>query len=566
VTRTIDYDRYDSLANFRVLDEKGNQILGQNDIYYDADLNAYKSTINFSAENEKKTFTFMYTVYGGIGYFDDYDELYWNILPSDRDVPVDKVNVKVSLPSGVSREDMQHAVYSEGSNLKSGISPAANFEYSGEDLGSYSNFTIVAGWPVGVVYSPGVYRIESDPPGATVLVNGVEAVRATPVALRADGIDLANGRNEIELKKFGYEAKQQTIDVKKGARETVTIEMETTWWLPFFYLLVALWFLHPLAMLLFMILHWHKRGRDPKGRKTIIARYSPPNDLPPTLVGTLVDERVDMHEITATIVDLARRGYLKIKELEKKRFQAQDYELTKVKEFEGDTTLFNYERDFLKYIFGSKETTKISSMKNKFYKHLPSLKDDIYSEVTKMKFFQKNPKKKRAAYYGGGSALLIVGFVSAFFLGFGIPLVLDGIIVLIFAKFMPKRTPEGVIATEHALGFKEYLYTAERFRVQKLTPEMFEKFLPYAMVFKIEKEWAKKFENIYKGQPDWYQGAPGSVFTPVVLANSMNSFANTASTSFTTSPGGGGSGASGGSGFSGGFSGGGGGGGGMSAG
>ena len=38
------------------------------------------------------------------------------------------------------------------------------------------------------------------------------------------------------------------------------------------------------------------------------------------------------------------------------------------------------------------------------------------------------------------------------------------------------------------------------------TPDMFERFLPFAMAFGVERNWAKAFEGIYTSQPDWYVG------------------------------------------------------------
>ena len=77
----------------------------------------------------------------------------------------------------------------------------------------------------------------------------------------------------------------------------------------------------PFLAFLTMFLIWFKRGRDQPG--AVYAKYvsEPPSDLSPALVGALIDERVDTKEVIATIVDLAKRGYLEIAdEQEGKRF------------------------------------------------------------------------------------------------------------------------------------------------------------------------------------------------------------------------------------------------------
>jgi len=87
---------------------------------------------------------------------------------------------------------------------------------------------------------------------------------------------------------------------------------------------------------------------------------------------------------------------------------------------------------------------------------------------------------------------------------------------------------------------------------------MFEKLLPYAIAFGVEKVWAKRFQDLNIGQPDWYQGASPGILNSYVFVNSLNS--SMKSFKMATTPTRSSSGFS--SGFGGGFSGGGGGGGG----
>ena len=63
---------------------------------------------------------------------------------------------------------------------------------------------------------------------------------------------------------------------------------------------------------------WWTRGRDPRLRP-IAAQYEPPNQLTPGEAGTLVDNSANMRDITASIVDLAVRGYMVIEEVQKDR-------------------------------------------------------------------------------------------------------------------------------------------------------------------------------------------------------------------------------------------------------
>lgn len=65
-----------------------------------------------------------------------------------------------------------------------------------------------------------------------------------------------------------------------------------------------------------------------------------------------------------------------------------------------------------------------------------------------------------------------------------------------FVLYEARLSKEGRILKEDWLGFKLYLETAEKGRMQNLTPETFEKFLPYAIVFGVENKWMKAFNVV----------------------------------------------------------------------
>jgi len=137
---------------------------------------------------------------------------------------------------------------------------------------------------------------------------------------------------------------------------------------------------------------------------------------------------------------------------------------------------------------------------------------------------------------------------------------LSTLIMFSFAQIMPARTVAGARAREAALGFKEFLERVESERYKKMitSPEMFERFLPFAMAFGVEEEWAKAFENIYREPPTWYVGGTGP-FNVSSFSHSISTMSNAASSSMSSSPSssgsggggssGGGSGGGGGSGF-----------------
>lgn len=138
------------------------------------------------------------------------------------------------------------------------------------------------------------------------------------------------------------------------------------------------------------------------------------------------------------------------------------------------------------------------------------------------------------------------------------------IILLVFTKIMPKRTAYGNEILGKLRGFKRFLETAEKPQLEELvekTPEYFYNILPYTYALGVSDKWMKQFEAIAIEAPDWYDSHTAfNIHTfNTFMANTMTS-ATTAMVSTPSSSGSGGGGGFSGGGFSGGGSGGGGGG------
>lgn len=127
-----------------------------------------------------------------------------------------------------------------------------------------------------------------------------------------------------------------------------------------------------------------------------------------------------------------------------------------------------------------------------------------------------------------------------------------------FIRFEARLTPEGAVLREDWLGFKMYLETAEKYRLQNLTPETFEKYLPYAIIFGVEKKWGRAFDPINMPPPSWYSStsfttstgsfSPGGFSASAFSASFSSSFVS----AFSSAGGGGASGGGGGAGGGGG--------------
>lgn len=312
----------------------------------------------------------------------------------------------------------------------------------------------------------------------------------------------------------------------------------------------------PVAVFFLMLYFWWKRGKDPKGRGTIIAQYDAPDEIKPIEVGTVIDNSSDNKDISAEIISLAVRGYLKITKIKEKKFLSEaNYELEKLKSEESLEDDFDVK--LMNGLFGKKLKVDLSDLKDKFYKKTGEINNLVCDSVVKRGYYSSNPNSMEHLYVGIGVLVALIGtiiFGKIFGTLGAIAVAISGVIIIVFGFLMPARTQKGVLAKEHIFGLKEYLRVAEKDRIKfhnapEKNPKHFEKLLPFAMVLGVEKEWAEQFKDIYKENPSWYSDPSGANFNALLLANNLNSFSTSANSTLTSNPS---SASGGGSGFSGG--------------
>ena len=310
--------------------------------------------------------------------------------------------------------------------------------------------------------------------------------------------------------------------------------------------------------------------------------FIPPENIRPGQIGVLVDEKADDVDVTATLVDLAVRGYISISEeqISKKSIigfskNSTEYSLTKVKEFIQDENLNGYEKNLLSGLFSKNKTFKLSDMTNKQSKSILKAKDELYDNVVKNKWYRVRPDKTRSFWLTFSSIIfLVIGLPAvvlvAYFTHFGfssLAIPISALALLVNYKKMPARTAKGTAMVGRIAGFRQIFDAGEGERQAFAEKSnLFLEYLPYAIVFGCAEKWAKVFEDLgftqeQLGINKFYSGTN---FTPLHLAYAMGSFsAATISTTASVHTAASRSFSSGSSGFSGGgFSGGGGGGGG----
>ena len=450
-----------------------------------------------NADNSVQTVSIEYTVSDGIRFFEDHDELYWNVTGDEWDVPIQSAHAQIILPPGAS-------------NIR-----AAAFT--------------------------GIYGSRAKDAEIDVEGNGVEVRTTAPLPYHG-GLTIAVAMDKGAIR-------------EPTAADEIGRFLRSNW--PLFL---------PVAVFCVMFYLWWTRGRDPRLRP-IAAQYEPPNQLTPGEAGTLVDNTANMRDITASIVDLAVRGYLVIEEVQKDRMlglmHEKDYNFILQKDFSQWGTLKPHEQALLGGFFTAGkagDTISMDSLQNRFYKTLPVMRSGIFDSLVSQGFYKRRPDSVRSAYIGAGvviGALMIwgggalgraMGIAPVPFIFGGI---VSGLIICAFGWFMPAHTEQGTRALEGVLGFEDFLnhVEADRFNRTIKTPQMFEKFLPFAMAFGVEKSWSKAFDGIMTQPPAWYRGGSGPIFYPVNFTSNLNSMSSRASNVMASAPR-----SSGGSGFGGGGS------------
>jgi uncharacterized membrane protein YgcG len=446
------------------------------------------------ADNSTHTVSVEYVASDALRFLDDHDEFYWNVTGDESDIPIQAASARVVLPTGTT-------------NIRANV------------------FT-------------GAYRSRAQDADVEIAANGVEVRTRAPLGIH-QGLTIAVAFD----KGFVHEP---------TAADQISLFLRSNW--PLFL---------PILAFVGMFYLWWTKGRDPRLRP-IAAQYEPPDQLTPGEAGTLVDNSADMRDITASIVDLAVRGYITIEEHQKDTMLGlmhhKDYNFIVRKDRSEWAKLKPHEQTLLTGLFSAGtvgESVSMSSLENHFYTSLPGIKNNLLGSLVTHGYYKQRPDTVRSTYLGIGG---VVGFLLVFgglklAAGTGmappafiIAGILTGAIIAGFGWFMPVHTEQGTRALEGVLGFEDFLVHVESDRFNKMikTPEMFEKFLPFAMALGVEKNWSKAFQGILKEPPDWYRGSSyGPNFYPIYFVNDLNYMSTQASSVMSSAPR-----SSGGSGFS----------------
>jgi uncharacterized protein (TIGR04222 family) len=470
------------------------------------------------------TYTIEYTVGGAMNGFPEQDELYWNAIGNGWEVTIEQATVRVSAPASIT--DFACFQGPAGSSVPCDRAKARGREasFSQAQLFPFSGMTVVVALPKGAVAAPAPDLRERWSLGrAFALTPRTELASGGLLLLILGGLVAlvwTKGRD----RRFRGSQIDEVMGNPTGEDQAV-----------------------PLL----------------QGGRSAPVEFSPPEGVRPGQVGTLVDEAANTLDVTATIVDLAVRGFLLIQEIPKEGwFGKPDWTLIRLEK--DGAELLTYERRLLDGLFRDGGEVTLSSLRTTFHERLEGVQESLYADAVKRGWFSTRPDKVRARWSGRGVLLLIVGGLATFVLAkwthwglLGLALVLGGVAMMVVAPRMPARTAKGTAMLRRVRGFRTVIEKAEANMARWAEQEhVFTTYLPYAVVFGCTDKWAKAFETLGV-QPDtsWYVSSRPFVITD--FAHSVDGFSMATGGVIASTPAGSGS-----SGFSGGSSGGGGGGGG----
>lgn len=263
-----------------------------------------------------------------------------------------------------------------------------------------------------------------------------------------------------------------------------------------------------LLVLLVIISSRNKRVTPSPAKITV-----PPTNLPPAMVGILKTGRLTSRDLAATLIDLAQRGHLVIREISPSEWR--------FRRLYTDAKLYAYESVLLDQLFGSKGTAvtneEISffTAQELFSKYVTQAYTLAYQELSEYGYFAVNPAKTHKRFQ-------LIGIVSLFLSVLGIVATLTifqsyyytlffyggcasaALLIISLSGKVSLRTALGDRELSRWLAFRRHLSSAEQIHFAAVTQQGYVAHLPYAIVLEAETEWTRRFINVPFAVPGWY--------------------------------------------------------------
>lgn len=447
-------------------------------------------------EQGEHTYVFRYRASRMLGFFDEHDELYWNVTGFDWAFPIDKASAMVLLEfdaplSGIAKEAYTGPFGAQGTDYRSRFDSARRVYFEANNpLSPVNGLTIVVGWPKGFVDEP----------------------------TNADKVGwlLKDNRNLLAAV-IGY------------------------------FLLLA-----------YYIPVWRRYGRDPE-EGVIVTRYEPPEGFSPASLRYIRQMYYDNKVMTAAVVNLAVKGYLVIKyrggihwlvkqgsdELRSPLAAGEQELLSGLFKGRSKVTLENEQHEVLGKARSAHRKSLIEDYKQHYFKTNIALNIPAILIVIGAMLIALN--------IGRGPTPLVIATIVLSFITMAFFAV-----IMKRPTIRGRKLLDEMLGFKDFLEIAEKDELNLRNPPEK-TPQLFESLLPFALALGVDQQWSERFASLLAGirdpnggeyQPSWYNGKWNSSNlrkTTSKLSSSLNSAISSSvsppgsSSGFSSGGGGGGS-------------------------
>ncbi|MCL5436640.1 MAG: DUF2207 domain-containing protein [Candidatus Dependentiae bacterium] len=432
-----------------------------------------------------------------------YDELYWNVNGNYWPLPIRSVSATVHFPVGVSADQIEVSAYTGALGQQ------------GRD-----------------------YQISRDPDGAITITS------TRPFAPR-EALTISLSLPTIAASSMTAGAPRREVFHTPGMREELNFFARH-------HLGIILMLLGLLALLLLHLVAWLRLRRTQGG--TIIPLFHPVDQLPPSAHRYLLKGYADHRQLTADIVQLAVEKFLRIEMVNERR--PAKYQLIKLPTPKNPPTAL--QQDLLTALFGPDATDESRLVLGETAR---SQVHDAFSRLGRWLRTMLNKNFKfEWRYTAVGTASTILLALTAYPLEpiMGAAVLILGTIMLgmnAVALWVHRiYTPEGCTLRDQVKGFALYLKTAESERIAAIgtpptrTPELYERYLPYAIALRAEAAWNAQFAPVFarlaRAQaaytPTWFVGRGhalgGTGFDPDLFVHDIQAFSRSLNIPTQTTP------------------------------
>jgi len=486
-------------------------------------------------------YTITYRTDRQLGFFGDHDELYWNVTGNDWQFAIDSATATVELPPGAPGQVISTDGYTgrqgaKGKNFTASQDPEGKPFFSTKTpLEMFEGLTIVVSWPKGLVKAP----------------------------------------TQRERIAYFFKDNQRVV-----------------------------WGLAGLALvILYFMISWFFAGRDPRPG-AIMPIYTPPDSISPAASRFLMKMGYDDKVFSAAVISMAVKGVLKIsgkgKDYTLIRLK-DDPGTLPLEERKIFNILFNAKSIKLDQSKCGKISSAIDTLKHTLKKTVEqsyfvlnrryflvgvglsicamaysATEDDFYRGFTLLPFLLfpavfigiglAGLRRERAESRSSTGAKVIMPGIGVACYGLlcavaiaAVPVIVafntSPLYALIFMAFpalnylffrlLKAPTSAGSILREKIEGFKMFLSATEQDRLNRMnppekTPELFERYLPYALALDVEQQWAEQFSEILSQaqyEPQWYEGALWNIESVPAFSSSIGSSFSSAVSASSTPPG-----------------------------